>query len=347
MIRRVGWARCCANRHPVESAFMTEREVDNVKPAQGSPGDYARRITRSVLMHVEGLAQEAGASAVFIYADALADKASVLPEELTGKAVYVSRTGQTQADIEQAGHRCLRVPNVPLTRIGQIKVAIFLALSRDIVRPGDVIVFLAGIAESATLDTIMITQVGREFEMYSAAERGDELPTGVRADVLERVLDLAAELGNEGREGKPVGALFVVGDAENVIGMSRQLILNPFRGYEENERNLLDPALEETIKELSTIDGAFIIRGDGIVETCGAYLKTATQDEFELPRGLGARHHAAAAIASLTDAIAITVSESTGTVTIFRQGKPITEIEKPRSTARQRSRFLSGDSGSA
>ena len=173
---------------------------------------------------------------------------------------------------------------------------------------------VTGIAESATLDTIMITQVGREFEMYSAAERGDELPTGVRADVLERVLDLAAELGNEGREGKPVGALFVVGDAENVIGMSRQLILNPFRGYEENERNLLDPALEETIKELSTIDGAFIIRGDGIVETCGAYLKTATQDEFELPRGLGARHHAAAAIASLTDAIAITVSESTGTV---------------------------------
>jgi DNA integrity scanning protein DisA with diadenylate cyclase activity len=112
--------------------------------------------------------------------------------------------------------------------------------------------------------------------------------------------------------------------------MSRQLILNPFQGYEEANRNILDPSLKETVKELSTIDGAFILRGDGVIESCGAFLKTTGQKESELPQGLGARHHAAAGITAVTDSIAVTVSESTGTVTVFRGGGLITEIEKPR-----------------
>ena len=49
---------------------------------------------------------------------------------------------------------------------------------------------------------------------------------------------------------------------------------------------------------------------------------------YSLPQGLGARHHAAAGITAVTEAIAITVSESTGTVTIFRHGLIVTEIEK-------------------
>ena len=102
------------------------------------------------------------------------------------------------------------------------------------------------------------------------------------------------------------------------------------RGYAEADRNVLDPRLEETVKELSTIDGAFILHGEGTVNTCGAILKTASQDVFELPRGLGARHHAAAAITAVTDSLAITVSESTGTVCVFRGGGMVLEIEKPR-----------------
>ena len=67
------------------------------------------------------------------------------------------------------------------------------------------------------------------------------------------------------------------------------------------------------------------------METCGSYVRTASQEEYELPRGLGARHHAAAAITAVTGAIAVTVSESTGSVTIFRGGQIVTEIQKPRS----------------
>jgi DNA integrity scanning protein DisA with diadenylate cyclase activity len=152
----------------------------------------------------------------------------------------------------------------------------------------------------------------------------------VRPDVLERVLNIAAELGYEGREGKMVGGLFVVGDSQNVLALSRQLILNPFKGYSEEARNILAPELKETVKELSSIDGAFIIRGDGVIEAAGTYLTASTRDIHDLPAGLGARHQAAAGITAVTNAVAIAVSQSTGHVTVFRRGHIIADLEKPR-----------------
>ncbi|MBS3761937.1 MAG: diadenylate cyclase [Planctomycetes bacterium] len=58
------------------------------------------------------------------------------------------------------------------------------------------------------------------------------------------------------------------------------------------------------------------------------YLETEHVD-VELPRGLGARHTSAAAITAKTDSLAVTVSESTGDVRAFSEGKILIEIEKP------------------
>ncbi len=290
------------------------------------------RITNALITHLSNIAEACGATAVFVYADALEGEPLELPPELEERVYYVSKTTAEQEEQQERGTRFIRVPNVNLTRLGQVKIAVFLGLARGIIRRGDVIVCLTGAPASGALDTLFVTEVGAEFEMFSLPDEGSYLPVGVSAEVVERVVDVATELGSEGREGKPVGALFVIGDAECVMSLSKQLIMNPFRGYNEDERNVLDPSLEETVKELCTIDGAFIIRGDGVMETCGAYLKTSLPDEEELtlPQGLGARHHAAAGITAVTDSIAITVSESTGTVTVFGGGKIITEIEKPR-----------------
>jgi diadenylate cyclase len=106
-------------------------------------------------------------------------------------------------------------------------------------------------------------------------------------------------------------------------------MLNPFQGHAEEHRNILDPALRETIKELSSLDGAFLIRNDGVVEAAGIFLRSVIPGSV-LPHGLGARHRSAAGITAATKATAITVSESTGTATVFRDGKIIIEIEKPR-----------------
>jgi len=294
------------------------------------------RITQSLLDHVADIATACQAAAVFIYADALGGRRCDLRSRFAGKVFYVTARPEDQEAEAFGGGRVLRVPDVPLTRATQVKMAAFLALSRGLVEPGDTVVFLSGASAEGPLDTLMVLQLGREFEMLSATadgERDADLPQ-IRPEVVERVVDIASELGSEGREGKPVGTMFVIGPPEQIMPLTRQLVLNPFRGYPESARNILDPALTETVKELASIDGAFIIRGDGVIESCGTYLKVASQEEYELPQGLGARHHAAAAITAVTDSIAVTVSESTGTVSIFRAGRLVTEIERPRASVR-------------
>ena len=105
------------------------------------------------------------------------------------------------------------------------------------------------------------------------------------------------------------------------------MVINPFRGYPEEERHSLDPSLHDTLKEFSAIDGAIVIRGDGVIVSAGTYLN-AQGPSIELPSGLGSRHAAAAAITAETDAVAIAVSESTGTVRLFKSGKQILALKK-------------------
>jgi len=85
--------------------------------------------------------------------------------------------------------------------------------------------------------------------------------------------------------------------------------------------------MDETIKEFSSIDGGFVIRGDGVVETAGSLIQAADYNH-SLPSGLGSRHAAAAAISAAADCIALTVSSSTGQVTLFRRGVMMSLTEK-------------------
>jgi diadenylate cyclase len=184
---------------------------------------------------------------------------------------------------------------------------------------------VGGIAGSNQFDTVVIVDVEREFQTLLTGH-ADLMPDDVKPEVLERVIAIATELAVEGREGKPVGCLFVLGDASKVEKLIKPLVLNPFYGYKEEDRNILSPFMDETVKEFSSIDGAFIIRGDGVVASAGSLIQAADSDHV-LPSGLGSRHAAAAAISVATECISIVVSSSTGQVTLFRRGVmlPLTE----------------------
>src|SRR5262249_51845658 len=140
------------------------------------------------------------------------------------------------------------LPDVYLSRAAQLKSALLVCLARKLLRQGDQIVFVAGADQSDTLDMVLVFHVGALPELFSldnaATFAGDVLP-----EVFERVLALATQLAAEGREGRPVGTLFVVGDSDRVLALSRSLVLNPFQGHPESQRNILDPGLDETIKE--------------------------------------------------------------------------------------------------
>jgi len=143
-------------------------------------------------------------------------------------------------------------------------------------------------------------------------------------EIFKTVMRLAVEIAREGREGKPVGTAFILGDSDAVLERSRQLILNPVSGHSENDRMITSPDMRENIKELSLVDGAFVIRENGIVEAAGRYISIDTSG-VTLPKGFGTRHVSVAAITQETGAIGIVVSESGGLVRVFSRGKVIVE----------------------
>ena len=221
----------------------------------------------------------------------------------------------------------IELPKVEMTRMSLVKTSLVLAANQHLINIGDKVIFLTGVSDSDTLDSILCLDTSKESEVV-AIQGINVVCDGVKPEVFQAVLNIAIELATRGREGKPVGTTFVIGDEQKVMQLSKQMIINPFKGYTNEERNLLSGTLKETLREFATLDGAFVISGDGLVLTAGRYLGGAT-DESPIPRGLGSRHIAAAGITALTDAFAIVISESTGDVRIFKNGKVLMEIEKP------------------
>jgi len=148
-------------------------------------------------------------------------------------------------------------------------------------------------------------------------------------DIADRVFDavfhICTEISIEGREGKAVGTTFLIGDIKNVLEKSRQIILNPFEGHPPESRIITNPGLKENIKALAPLDGAFVITGDGFVESVGRYI-TVDSSNVTLPPGMGTRHNSVAAITSVTKCVGIVVSQSGGGITVFRDGRIIKKI---------------------
>lgn len=145
-------------------------------------------------------------------------------------------------------------------------------------------------------------------------------------DVLRAILKIAFDISNTGREGKQIGTAFILGDVEEVMMRSHQMILNPYAGQEDSDRDLTDRKNWESVKEFAQLDGVFVISEEGMVEAAGRYLDVDAR-EIDVEKGLGGRHVSAAAITRDTVAIAVTVSQSGGVIHIYMDGKELMYIE--------------------
>lgn len=202
---------------------------------------------------------------------------------------------------------------------GPVALTLLPLLTSGIIRPGSEVILLTGRSEHGGLDAVRLVDVSRELQIPEGLT-DSQLPEGVRLEVVVRALHLAAEMGMQGREGKPVGTIIVIGDDPDLENHTQQMILNPFAGHTAQDRNILDPSLAETVKELAKIDGAFIVSGDGTLQAVGTHL-AGRPDPREMEAGLGARHAAALGITASAQVLAICLSESTGTITLYYRGR--------------------------
>lgn len=203
--------------------------------------------------------------------------------------------------------------------------AILEAVADDLFPHGSRVVALYNGFDDDSFDSISVLNLGEHLEKLSGKELR-KIETKVPLKTLKTVVDLALEIGRDGREGKAVGTLFVVGDTKNVLAESKPAGFDPVRGYKCKERNLFDPRVREGIKEIAQLDGAIVVALDGVVAASCRLLDASTA-MITLSKGLGSRHWAAAAVSRKTNAVAIAVSQSSGTVRIFVNGEVVLRIE--------------------
>ena len=204
--------------------------------------------------------------------------------------------------------------------------ALLEAVSEELLPAGASVVAVYSGFEPTVIDSLSIIRLGEHLGQLTVRDLR-QLKTRIPLDTLKTVVDLAVDVGREGREGKPVGTLFVVGDHRKVLTFCRPMGFDPLRGYSRTERHLGDTKVREGIKEIAQLDGAFIVSSDGHVVAGAQQLNAPRSTDLSLPKGFGARHWAAAEISRATTAVAITVSESTGTVRLFQNGDVMLRIE--------------------
>jgi diadenylate cyclase len=232
--------------------------------------------------------------------------------------------------VEAAGITVLPLPEYDLDRPERLKIALVAAISRGLYKEGEVVVALLSRKPASMPDSILVVTIGQEDDEGAFGFLNTD---GMSPGVMDTLIDLAISIGVGGWEGRPVGALFVVGDSNTVMEQSRQLTLNPFQGYSEDEKNIMNPDVRHALHAFAVLDGAFIVREDGVVVAAGRYLNFDEEKDVDVPLGLGARHMAAAGISRDTEAIAIVVSQTSGSVRVFKRGKAALELA-PRTTRR-------------
>lgn len=290
------------------------------------------RQTIVLLESAEQLVRELPADAVLLLTETALDWDAVI-EKLGGARLLVASAadgGLNRALKEHPGLTVLDIDPGPTPTRERMSLALLEAVASEQLRPGaHVIALYNGIEaeenQAEQIDSLSVIHLGEHLERLSAQDLR-KLDTQVPLETLRAVVDLATEIGREGREGKPVGTMFVVGDSRKVLSMARPLNFNPFRGYSKAERDIRDRKVREQIKDIAQLEGAIIVHRDGFVEAACMYID-APAEGITLSRGLGTRHWTAAAVSRKTKAIAVAVSQSSGTVRVFQDGKLMLHIE--------------------
>jgi DNA integrity scanning protein DisA with diadenylate cyclase activity len=295
-------------------------------------GHRSSKSSSPVVAAAAQLAVATDADALLLLLDEVIDwkKLKAMIGELDLPIIVAHDSPQALEGASEAGLHPLPLHREKAPLLERLQHALLEAVSLGLLAPnGECIAVYSGF-ERGRLDSISHLQLDERLRRLSVRDL-QRLKSSVPLKSLKQVIDLAVAIGHEGREAKRVGTILVIGDTRRVLEHCKDAGVDPFRGYSRKQRSLFDPRVQEDVKEIAQLDGAFIISPDGIVEKSRQMLEV-NHEELQLSKGLGARHWAGAAISRRTKAIAIVVSESNGTVRIYQAGELVMRIE-PRERA--------------
>ena len=243
---------------------------------------------------------------------------------LRKKLVFAVERAYVAEKLEHEGHNVVLLPGFTASRTDRLKAALVGAVGSELLEVGQEVLIGNFHMDPPIMDALFLLNVDDEQDDHSSLAVSN-LSHKLSPQLMEVVVNLALTIGQQGYEGYALGALFVVGESTDVMERSHPLTMNPFQGYSEAERNLFDPMVRDAVRTFAMLDGAFIVRDDGVVLTAGRHIQVSKEVKG-LPLGLGARHTAAASISAETDAVAVVVSQSSGAVRLFNEGRMELEI---------------------
>jgi DNA integrity scanning protein DisA with diadenylate cyclase activity len=281
--------------------------------------------TRLLVRYGFELARELNIKKVLVMAELLSDRRLVDKYREDQSIIWVTSDPSTVGKSLGAGDRCVEIPYGQVGRMDLVSLAVILSVLKGFASEDESIVCLVDVLGSKRIDNLLIVNPKRDFDWFRNQKETAKGDLPVSQEFI-RLIDIALRFSTEGREGKNIGTVFLLGDVDELNSIGKPLILNPLKGHPKKSRNIHDNEFVETMREFAALDGAFIIDRNGVVEGAAVYLDAPVTKEVKIPKGLGSRHLAAAAATARTTSIAIVISESSGSVTVFSKGTQILSL---------------------
>lgn len=232
----------------------------------------------------------------------------------THKAPMASLLQRSNVHVRKMNNR----PEVGINVLKQAKDVVLSCVAQGLLDSEDMVLFVI----STDIDTILSFNINE----IGVANLRDSIDGRVDLETLEAAFNIGTNIVREGKEGMPAGALFIIGDTNNVIKHTRESIQNPLEGCRKEEMNITDEDNWNTVKEYAMLDGAFVMDRDGYPVAAGRYVMFNAGVNGSIGEGLGGRHLAAISITQDTDALAMVVS-SEGAIRIYKDGEDIYSVD--------------------
>jgi diadenylate cyclase len=284
------------------------------------PDPQEHKETRELVKSAFSLARALGIKTLVVQADEISDTRLIETLRADERVIWVARTRKQMPISDPSKDIVLAMPDAMLNRLSQLNLALFLAALNRHLGPDEKVLGLSGVTGSQRLDTLVIAKPARDYPWLQHHQSEVAVTRH-----LARLLEIALRFARESREGSAIGTTFVLGTRSALSPHLRQLILNPLKGHSQAARSIHNPDFLETLRELAAVDGAFVVNSRGIVDSAGTYLNAPIGGE-RLSPGLGARHAAALAITTVSDATAVVISASSGTVSVYDSGVTVLEL---------------------
>ncbi|HEY6564037.1 MAG TPA: hypothetical protein VIY86_06040, partial [Pirellulaceae bacterium] len=211
------------------------------------------------------LAKLRDAEAIVLWADEALEWAGLIGRSGNLPVIVGAESSEHASGAVEAGLDVILLEAHEPTIQEKLSQVLIQSIAADLLSPNAGVVAVYGGFETSGLDSVSYLELGEHLDRLTSRDLR-KLATNIPLDTLRLVVDLAVEIGREGREGNPVGTLFVVGDSRHVLASCHAIVFDPVKGYQRKERSLRDPKVREGIKEIAQLDGAFVVASDGTVE---------------------------------------------------------------------------------